>query len=71
MCACMNYNAREAHLLGGLGALQKCKGHFNPHWVTSVASVQSSVHVRVISTLPGYILSVADVSIMAQLANLN
>ena len=30
-----------------------------------------SLHVRVISTLPGYILTVADVSIMAQLANLN
>ena len=30
-----------------------------------------SVHVRVISTLPGYILSVKDVSIMAQLADLN
>ena len=36
-----------------LCTLQKCKGHFNPRWITSVASVQSPC-IRVISTLPGY-----------------
>ena len=53
--------------------LKKCKGHFNPRWVTSLASVQRFLRSACKGHFnpPSWVLSVADVSIMAQLANLN
>ena len=54
--------------------MQKCKGHFNPRWVTSVESVQRFLQCACTCTghfNPSWVLSVADVSIMAQLANHN
>ena len=51
--------------------LQKCKGHFNPRWVTSVASVQRFLQCACKGHFnPSWVLSVIVVSIMAQLANL-
>ena len=52
--------------------LQKCKGHFNPRWVASLAYVQRFLRSACKGHFnPSWVFSVADVSIMAQLANLN